>query len=366
MKFLTLPLIVFAALVFAFAPAVAQDSDNLVGTQWQLVSYASGTPVTADSYIILEFGAENQVLGFGGCNTYNGLYSVDGSTITFSEIISTRKSCIIGADVTMQEQAYLGALPFATAYEITDDQLTITYDDGQLVFIKVILIPGSHWRLQSYGDPAALTDVVADSTVTLEFDREGQVTGNGGCNGYGGSYRLEDDTIQFSQVVSTLIACVDEAITAQEQAYFEALQSATTYEITDDQLIITYGDGQQLVFTRVSELTNATWILTSYGAEIPTVPDSLVTIEFGDNNLVSGSGGCNAFSGNYEINGDTIIFSNFNKTVMACAGVDEQEQAFMEGLQTATTYEITGDQLIITYGDGQRLVFSRSLTPVSF
>ena len=102
------------------------------------------------------------------------------------------------------------------------------------------------WTLVSYGDPANPTPVVeGGQPVTLVFSNSG-VTGNGGCNGFGGSFQYDVNTISFSQLVSTLIAC-DQPITDQENAFFDALSKATTYTINGSQLQISY-DGGVLTF----------------------------------------------------------------------------------------------------------------------
>lgn len=98
------------------------------------------------------------------------------------------------------------------------------------------------WQLTTFGPTGAETPVVADSTVTLAFSADG-AGGNTGCNSYGGDYTAEGDTVSFGEMVSTLMACADEAIMAQEQAYLAALQSAARFEVTADNLTIWYDDG---------------------------------------------------------------------------------------------------------------------------
>lgn len=102
----------------------------------------------------------------------------------------------------------------------------------------------SQWRLVSFGAPGAETPVIEGSTVTLSFGAGNQVGGSGGCNSYGGQYQVQDGTLSFSQIVSTLMACADEGVTRQEQQYFQALEAAGRFELTGDQLMIWYDAGQ--------------------------------------------------------------------------------------------------------------------------
>lgn len=105
------------------------------------------------------------------------------------------------------------------------------------------------WRLVQYGDPNAPTPVVEGSEITVTFATDG-LSGNGGCNTYGGAFVYEGNTVTISGIVSTLRACVDEAVTAQESAYFTALGSVTGFQVGDATLQLFYSEGV-LVFQAV-------------------------------------------------------------------------------------------------------------------
>ena len=102
------------------------------------------------------------------------------------------------------------------------------------------------WTLVSYGDPAKPTAVLTTGKpVTLIFTDKG-VSGSAGCNSFGGSFQYQTNTISFSQLIHTLIAC-DQPINDQENAFLDALMKAQTYQINGNQLQITY-DGGVLTF----------------------------------------------------------------------------------------------------------------------
>jgi heat shock protein HslJ len=84
----------------------------------------------------------------------------------------------------------------------------------------------------------------------MTFSEDGTVTGNSGCNGFGGNYTVEGDQITFSEVVSTLIACED-ARMAQEDAVLTVVSGTATYRIEGSTLTLTNND-TVLVFTRGS------------------------------------------------------------------------------------------------------------------
>ncbi len=109
----------------------------------------------------------------------------------------------------------------------------------------------SKWKLESFGKAGSEASIVQGSTVTLEFNADGQVTGSGGCNSYGGKYEIQGSTIKITEVVSTLMACADEAVNKQEAQYFKALESASGFEVSADKLTILYDNGQsKLIFVK--------------------------------------------------------------------------------------------------------------------
>ena len=99
------------------------------------------------------------------------------------------------------------------------------------------------WQLLSFGPSTTPADVLPDSVITLEFKEDGEMGGNGGCNTYGGSYSVQDDTLTLQQVVSTLMACADMGVTNQEQQYLQALATVERFELTDDSLTLWYDSG---------------------------------------------------------------------------------------------------------------------------
>lgn len=125
---LTITLSDGAALVFSRVLTLAE-------TSWTLVTL-NGADVISGSAITLEFSAENQISGLGGCNNYSGGYQDDGEHLTFVRMLVTERACADSA-ITAQESAFLQTLSGTVTYARTDGQLTITTSDGQtLVFVE--------------------------------------------------------------------------------------------------------------------------------------------------------------------------------------------------------------------------------------
>jgi heat shock protein HslJ len=102
---------------------------------------------------------------------------------------------------------------------------------------------GTSWRLTSLGNMG----LVPGAHITLAF-KDGQVSGNSGCNSYGGEYQVKGDQIKFKQMVSTLMACADPAMMEQESLFLQFMGDAQGFELTDRQLQIFRSDGEALIF----------------------------------------------------------------------------------------------------------------------
>lgn len=104
------------------------------------------------------------------------------------------------------------------------------------------------WKLTSYSRADVLTPAVTDTEAGLTFKDDGTMTGSSGCNGFGGSYTVEDDKITFSEITSTLMACDDPRM-AQEGAVHQVLTDTVSFKIEGNTLTLTNND-MVLVLTR--------------------------------------------------------------------------------------------------------------------
>lgn len=94
----------------------------LGGTSWQLQQLGAKGAI-AGSQPTLVFRSAGKVSGTGSCNQFNGTVTIDGKSITFSPLATTRMSC---ADpLNAQEAAYLKALQQAQWFTVAGNTLTI-------------------------------------------------------------------------------------------------------------------------------------------------------------------------------------------------------------------------------------------------
>jgi heat shock protein HslJ len=107
----TLWLSCLTLLVFNCSPSKDLETDknktntatnvSLTETYWRL-SELMGKPINRvdgkkEVHMILKLDG-NRVQGFLGCNSFNGIYTVEGNRITFSKMASTLKACIDMSD----------------------------------------------------------------------------------------------------------------------------------------------------------------------------------------------------------------------------------------------------------------------------
>jgi heat shock protein HslJ len=91
-----------------------------------------------------------------------------------------------------------------------------------------------------------------------------------------------------------------------------------------------------------------TGITNGKGGVTALIAGSKATLKFGADGTLSGSSGCNSYTGRYQITGNQVKFPGaFASTRMMCAnpGVMEQEQAFLKALSASTTGHIEGKKL---------------------
>lgn len=108
----------------------SNDASPLEGTTWTLTS-ADGTDAVAEATANLTL-TDGQASGSGGCNSFNGSYTLDGDQLSFGPLASTQMAC--EEPVMAQEATVFSVLGAAESYSIDGDQLTISSPAGSLVY----------------------------------------------------------------------------------------------------------------------------------------------------------------------------------------------------------------------------------------
>jgi len=143
----------------------------------------------------------------------------------------------------MKKQVSLGMLVLVSAMLLAGCARGSTGDPTAVVGTAADL-ENTKWKLTSFEGSNAGYALMQEQPLTLEFQPDGMLGGFAGCNGFGGAYMVEDGLLKITDVVSTLMACADDAVTQQESRFLQALAGAGRFEVNGDALKIWYEDGE--------------------------------------------------------------------------------------------------------------------------
>lgn len=161
------------------------------------------------------------------------------------------------------------------------------------------------------GEPVPLPDGV-EGTLTVGPK---QLSGTAFCNGFGGEYALEDDTLEVRELVSTVMACTGD-VAAAEGPYMEALQAADArLTVRAGELVLT-GDGVELRFiprppVLADDLVGTSWLLQAVtaGGLGTSALGSPALLEFRPDGRFLAGTGCGTVSGTWEARPDGVSTS---------------------------------------------------------
>ena len=237
------------AMVAVLAVAgVAAQSRTLAGGTWHLTELL-GQRVTG-SKAILGFDHDlTRFTGSTGCNRMSGGVSVDGRRIAFSRIATTRMFC--PGD---EEGRVLAALGNATHYKL-DNRTMVLKKKGRRVAVFTRMPDGARnsaklgdrkWMLEQIGNRQTF---VALPTAFINFDTEkASVGGDTSCNVFGGKYSVKGDKIKFTDLISTMRACVEDNRMTVEREFLDGLRDADRFVSDGDRLQLYKGRKLLLTF----------------------------------------------------------------------------------------------------------------------
>jgi heat shock protein HslJ len=220
------------------------DIPPLENSAWVLASLP-GVELVRSAPATLRFEG-GRALGSDGCNRFSIAYSARDGTLNFpSPGAGTRMAC--PPEVMKQADVFLLAVSSAKAYRVKDGQLQLLGDAGTVRATfdpQSTTLAGTSWRANAINNGrGAVQGLVSDSTVTLAFDDQGRFSGSSGCNRYMGRYTVSDATLRLSPAASTRMACPDERLAAQEDAYLKALATVSTLRMEADRLELRTASG---------------------------------------------------------------------------------------------------------------------------
>lgn len=157
-------------------------------------------------------------------------------------VIRPRLTYALQARITVDDK-----LLFISDVRHQVDPLT---DVPQTIMLKMVTpsteptasVVGQLWLVDYVDGIGAITAPQA----TFRVSEAGKAGGNGPCNSYFATAKVDGQTIAISDVGSTYKACAPEVM-AEEKALFDALTKAASYKIDAGKLTIADKDGREIL-----------------------------------------------------------------------------------------------------------------------
>lgn len=347
----------------AYSPMV--DAPPVEGN-WQIVS-VGGTPAAGGKPLSLTLGTDGKVSGYSGCNQYGGSFKVARGSLYFSPLAMTEKACA-EADVMQQEALIGAALSGSVGYRFNEDgRLVLAGADGTEIIAERAgpVLAGTSWKVDAMGGTA----VVAGHEPEISFSADGKIGGTTGCNRFFGTYAQTGESVTFSEVGMTKMACMADGVMAQEIKFVSILDGAASATLdAEGNLVLMNTSGVGFTARPKAEiepgdparLQGAKWIVEDLNRG-GVIDNSRLTLEFGADGKVSGSTNCNTFSGSYTVDGSTLTLGPLAMTRRACMApaLSNQESRYTAALNGPLSWELRPDGALELTGGERRILLRR-------
>jgi heat shock protein HslJ len=229
---------------------------------------------------------------------------------------------------------------------------------------------GTDWQLVATAQGAVPTG----TNATLRITSGGELSGNDGCNAFGGRVSVSADTLVIGRVMHTMMGCLGANGTVG-QAVDAVLSGGTVrYAIDADTLTITKDGAGTLTYTvKRNRVTPAVtdpaalevgdWKLDTiqlgdniaqpYGTSSSAPPSA--QLKFAVGRLV-GNDGCNSFTAKVNLGPGTIAVTGFTDTTTNPCPTSSDWTLVLQG---ATHWQLAGDRLTISDDHNGRLQFTK-------
>lgn len=224
------------------APSLDLDGRTFLSTA--ITDGGADRPLVDGTRLRIGF-RDGQVAAHAGCNHLAAGYRVDGGRLETDAMSTTD----IGCDQALHAQdtliaEFLGSRP---ALRLADGELTL--ESGGVVMVltdREIADPdrsltGTTWTVVSLIEGDTVSSVPGDVAATLRIGDDGSLEVSTGCNRGGGSVEVADETLRFSALTLTEMAC-DGNADAMERAVLAVLGAGNVaYAVEADMLTLDAG-----------------------------------------------------------------------------------------------------------------------------
>jgi C-terminal processing protease CtpA/Prc len=235
---------------------------DLADTSWTLLELDKDQPALADAEVTISFH-DGQFSGFGGCNTYNGAFTLSDDNpflVTIGPIAATQMAC--PEPLLSQESAYFAALQQVSRWGFAYGRLALAYTDDQGNNVPLLFAPqgapeatdldalvAHPWQWVSFTSPVEQFDVETPASYKLRFNVDGIVDILADCNTAIAAYGVESDdagSLSLTVAPKTETTCPPESRGAQ---FLKLLGGAARFFFQDGQLYIDlFADGGAMAF----------------------------------------------------------------------------------------------------------------------
>jgi len=230
------------------------------GQDWTLVSLPGIDLGGADAHISFD-SMGRKFTGNTSCNIMNGnVRLARGNSVSFGAIITTKRACMQTAAVV--EGGLLSALAKTNRYQVSSNRLKLYSGRTLLAEFSPRLIENETGDHQPVADRFSLEDKkwileaisgkpipTVQQQAFIVFDpAKGGAGGDTSCNVFGGNYSTNGNKIKFTQGISTMRACIEDARMDIERGFLEGLRVVDRYEIIADKLYLYRGTKAVLSF----------------------------------------------------------------------------------------------------------------------
>lgn len=223
-------------------------------------------------------------------------------------------------------------------------------------------IPPVVWELAEIDIDGTPTTPDNPSDYTIQYLPDGRFHVRADCNQGNGQYTAEPPQIELREIATTKVACPEGSLFDE---YISQLESATSFQLEQETLILELSDGRQMVFTPT--LTGVVWqwerFMTQRGGMTPEDP-AAYTLEFLPDGTILVVADCNQGSGQYTVQEPhQIELSDIAMTEIGCPEGSLSDR-FVELLPDVRAYLFNGGKLYLELmADGGALIFNAHVAP---
>lgn len=352
-------------------PAPAAALPDLTGKDFT-VTAIGGTPTVGERLPTLNFRKDGNAGGFGSCNSYGGSFTQAGDKVTFGDIVSTMMGCVDQRIGQQEGRLYAALKGTATLSAGEQGAVILTGEDGTQLTLTpagMTSLAGTRWLVEAMGG----TGIVAGHEPQINFDENGKINGTTGCNRFFGGYGQDGAALTFTGVGMTKMACMAEGVMQQESAFGRILSGKAEGSVdAHGNLTVRGADGVSFTARPLpadgeqqegnpADIAGGTWQVEDLNRG-GIIDNTVMTLTFTADGIVSGSSHCNSLSGSYTATAATLTFTPMVMTQRACLAeaLGNQERRFVDALQGDMNWRLTADgALELTREGGHRILLRR-------